>query len=211
MTVTVSQVHLLNVERGEPEAAELWDAITEQQLADWEGEWVPELFKAVQRLRRTGVERRHWPQNRHWNWRKKTETLQGMLASPGFSIVCDGLTQGMMIVDTAMKRCRIDSQKGKHLVYVEFAESAPWNRKELFDPPRYRGVGSILIRAAIALSEDLEFHGRIGLHSLPQANSFYAKTCGMIDLGADPNYENLRYFEMTPEQARAFVKKGDRI
>ena len=41
MTVTVSRVHLLNVERGEPEAAELWDAITEQQLADWEGEWVP--------------------------------------------------------------------------------------------------------------------------------------------------------------------------
>jgi len=119
MTVTVSRVHLLNVERGQPEAAELWDAITEQQLADWEGEWVPELFKALQRLRRTGVERRHWPQNRHWNWRKKTERIQGMLASPGFSIVCEGLTQGMMIVDTAMKRCRIDSQKGKHLVYVE--------------------------------------------------------------------------------------------
>ena len=212
MTVTVSRVHLLNVERGQPEAAELWDAITEQQLADWEGEWVPELFKALQRLRRTGVERRHWPQNRHWDWRRKTEALQGILANPGFSIVCDGLTQGMMIVDTAMKRCRIDSQKGKHLVYVEFAESAPWNRKELFDPPRYRGVGSILIRAAIALSENLEFHGRIGLHSLPQANSFYAKTCGMADLGADPSYENLHYFEMTPERARAFVaKKGDRL
>ncbi|MCY3667519.1 MAG: hypothetical protein OXH81_17790 [Gemmatimonadetes bacterium] len=58
MTVTVSRVHLLNVERGQPEAAELWDAITEQQ----QGEWVPELFKALQRLRRTGVERRHWPQ-----------------------------------------------------------------------------------------------------------------------------------------------------
>ena len=82
MTVTVSRVHLLNVERGQPEAAELWDAITEQQLAAWEGEWVPELFKALQRLRRTGVERRHWPQNRHWNWRKKTERIQGMLASP---------------------------------------------------------------------------------------------------------------------------------
>ena len=212
MTVTVSRVHLLNVERGEPETAELWDAITEQQLADWEGEWVPELFKALQRLRRTGVERRHWPQNRHWDWRRKTEALQGILANPGFSIVCDGLTQGMMIVDTAMKRCRIDSQKGKHLVYVEFAESAPWNRKELFDPPRYRGVGSILIRAAIALSEDLEFHGRIGLHSLPQANSFYAKTCGMTDLGADPSYQNLHYFEMTPERARDFVaRKGDRL
>ena len=210
MTITISRVHLLNVERGEPEEAELWDAITEQQLADWEGEWVPELFKAMQRLRRAGVKRRHWPQSRHWDWRKKTETFQGMLARPGFSVVCDGLTQGMMIVDTAMKRCRIDSQKDKHLVYVDFVENAPWNRKELFDPPRYRGVGSLLIRAAVALSEELEFHGRVGLHSLPQANGFYANACGMTDLGADPHYEgNLRYFEMTPEQARAFITKGE--
>ena len=209
MTVTVSMVHLFNVARGDPEPAELWDAITEQQLADWEGEWVPELFKAVQRLNRAGVERKHWPQSRHWDWRRKIVALQGMLASPGFSIVCDGLTQGMMIVDTVKKRCRIDSQKGQHLVYVEFVETAPWNRVELFDPPRYRGIGSILIRAAVALSEDSEFYGRIGLHSLPQANGFYANTCGMTDLGADPDYKGLRYFEMTPEQARTFVAKGD--
>ena len=209
MTMTISRVYLFNVERGEPEEAELWDEITEHQLADWEGEWMPEQFKVMQRLRRAGVERRHWPQSRHWNWRKKTETLQGMLANPGFSVVCGGLTQGMMLVDTTMKRCRLDGHRDRHLVYVEFVENAPWNRPELFDPPRYRGVGSILIRAAIALSEELEFHGRIGLHSLPQANGFYANTCGMTDLGADPDYEGgLRYFEMTPEQARAFIAKG---
>ena len=195
MTAAVSEVHLFNVERGEPEAAELWDAITQRQLADWEGEWMPELFNTIQRLKRAGVERRHWPQNRHWDWRRKVEALQGMLANPGFSIVCDGLTQGMMIVDTAKHRCRIDGQRGQHLVYVEFVENAPWNRAELFAPPRYRGVGSILVRAAIALSEESEFHGRIGLHSLPQANGFYANTCGMTDLGTDPNREGLRYFE----------------
>ena len=132
-----------------------------------------------------------------------------MLAYPSFSIVCNGLTQGMMIVDTVKKRCRFDTQKGQHLVYVEFIETAPWNRAELFAPPRYRGIGSILIRAAIALSDDSEFHGRIGLHSLPQANGFYATTCGMMDLGADPDYQGLHYFEMTPEQARAFVAKGN--
>ena len=32
----------------------------------------------------------------------------------------------------------------------------------------------------------------------------------MTDLGIDPDYEGLRYFEMTPEQARAFITKGDR-
>ncbi len=208
MIVPVTTVELFNVVRIKPEAAELLHAITEQQLADWEGEWVPELFKAMQRLRRADVERRQWPQSRHWDWRKKAAVLQGMLANPGFSIVCDGLTQGMMIVDTVKHQARIEGQQGKHLVYVMFVENAPWNRAELFDPPRYRGVGSILIRAAVALSEELEFHGRIGLHSLPQANEFYANTCGMTDLGADPEHDSLRYFEMTPEQAQAFIAKG---
>jgi hypothetical protein len=53
-----------------------------------------------------------------------------------------------------------------------------------------------------------EFKGRIGLHSLPQANAFYANTCGMTDLGFDQDYEGLRYFEMTPGQAEAFIAKG---
>ena len=172
MTVAPTEVYLYHVARGEPEAAELWHAITERQLADWEGEWMPELFKAMQRLRRAGVEQRHWPQSRHWNWRKKVAMLRGMLANPGFSIVCDDMTQGMMIVDMVKYRGRINAQNGQHLVYVEFVESAPWNRAELLDPPRYRGVGSILVRAAVTLSEEAKFQGRIGLHSLPQANGF---------------------------------------
>jgi hypothetical protein len=211
MTVTVSPVFLLNVQTGQPEAADLLDAITEKQLTDWEAEWLPELFKAVQRLSRAGVERARWPQSRHWDWRRKTAAFQGMLANPGFSIVCAGLTQGMMLVDTATKRCRLPDQKDKNLVYVSFVENAPWNRKELFDPPRYRGVGTILVRAAVELSKQQEFKGRIGLHSLPQSNGFYANTCGMTDLGADKDYQGLRYFEMTSEQAEAFVAKGGKV
>jgi len=209
MTVTVSPVALFNAERQEFEDAELWDGITEKQLTDWEGEWLPELFKAVQKLKRVGVAREFWPQSRHWDWRKKTQTLQGMLAYPGFSVVCDGLTQGMMIVDLATKRCRIESQKGMPIIYVDYIENAPWNRKELlYDPPKYRGVGSMLITAAIELSKQEEFKGRIGLHSLPQANNFYANTCGMTDLGTDHDCQGLRYFEMTSVQAEAFIKRG---
>jgi hypothetical protein len=210
MTVTVSPVFLLNVAAGAPEAADLLDAITEKQLADWEAEWVPALLEAVQRLHRAGVQRAQWPQSRHWNWRQKAAVLQGLLGAPGFSVVCGGLTQGMMLTDTVTKHCRISSQAGKNLVYVSFVENAPWNRQELFDPPRYRGVGSTLMRAAVELSKEHEFKGRLGLHSLPQANSFYANTCGMTDLGldADPQHTGLRYFEMTPEQAEAFIEKG---
>ena len=104
-----------------------------------------------------------------------------------------------MIVDNTTKRCRLADQAGKNLVYVEFVENAPWNRKELFDPPRYRGIGTLLMRAAIEASRQEGFKGRIGLHSLPQADAFYAKTCGMTDLGADPDphYSPMHYFEMT--------------
>jgi hypothetical protein len=48
MTITVSPIYLLNAVTSEPETAELWDGITEKQLSDWEGEWLPELFKSVQ-------------------------------------------------------------------------------------------------------------------------------------------------------------------
>ena len=137
MTVSISKVHLLNVERGEPEPAELWDAITEQQITDWENGWMPELHSAMNRLRHTGVETVSG---------RKVVTGIGVRRSRQYggcllvqSIVCNGLTQGMMIVDTVSKRSRI--QRNQHLVYVEYV-NAPWNRGELFDQPRYRGVGN---------------------------------------------------------------------
>ena len=210
MTHEISRVYLRNAATGAAEEAELWDAITEKQLADWEAEWIPELFKALQRLHRSGVERRFWPQSRHWNWRNKMKAIEGLLSQQGFAIVCEGMTQGMMIVNVT-KRARLDRQKDQHLVYIDYLENAPWNRKELlYDPPRYRGIGTLLIRAAIEYSRLEGFKGRIGLHSLPQSNSFYANVCGMTDLRTDPAYQNLRYFEMTSEQAEAFIAKGNR-
>lgn len=47
MSVTVSRAYLYDNEQGEMVEAEVWDAITETRLADWEGEWLPELFKAM--------------------------------------------------------------------------------------------------------------------------------------------------------------------
>ena len=116
----------------------------------------------------------------------------------------------MMIVNV-MKRCRLPQQANKHLAYVEYLEAAPWNRRSVTDKPRYRGVGTILMAAAIQLSIDDGNHGRIGLHALPQADTFYRDVCGMIDLGPDALYSPhhpLRYFEMTPTQAALMIKGG---
>jgi hypothetical protein len=58
---TKSPILLLDVAQDSAVPAELWDAITDSQLADWEGEWLPGLFEALQRLRQAGVDRRFWP------------------------------------------------------------------------------------------------------------------------------------------------------
>ncbi|WP_375204059.1 GNAT family N-acetyltransferase [Hyphococcus sp.] len=206
---TVSPIALTHVESRELADAELWDAITEKNLADWEAKWTPELLRLLEALYDKGVERRLWPQSRHWDWRQKTQAIEKRLDQQCFAIVCDGMTQAMMITELT-KRARLKGQENDHLVYVDFVEAAPWNRREILgEPPRYSGCGSILIRAAIEYSKLEGFKGRIGLHSLPQANDFYANKVGMTDMGQDPDYQNLRYFEMTPEQAEAFIKEGD--
>lgn len=204
MSVTISPIYLLDVGSNAPVEAELRDAIEEQQLVDWEALWMPSLFEALRRLRDEGVPRDKWPQSRHWNWRDKLQAMAGLASLKTFSIVCGGETQGLMAANLDCATSRLITKAP--LAYVEYLESAPWNRPELFGRPRYRGVGMLLIRAAIALSEEEEFKGRIGLHSLPQADRFYREKCGMTDLGEDNGYQNLRYFEMTPEQAQAFVK-----
>lgn len=208
MTEASLPIALWNVERQSLEDAELHFAISNVQLDDWQTKWIPALIRSVMRVQTTAIVRPQWPQSHRWDWRAKAEALKGMLAYRGFSIVCAGVTQGMMIVDTTTKRGRLDEQQGKNLVYVNFVENAPWNRKELVDVPRYRGVGSILIGAAMALSKEEEFKGRIGLHSLPQANGFYANHCGMTDLGPDPAYLGMRYFETLPQQADEFLARG---
>ena len=87
-----------------------------------------------------------------------------------------------------------------------FMVAAPWNCSSIVADPQFSLVGSVLIAAAIHLSLAEEFSGRIGLHSLPKANPWYARECGMTDLGPDPTLQNLRYFEMTAEQAAEFLK-----
>lgn len=204
----VSPVYLLDVAAGEAVEAELRDAIEEAQLADWEALWRPALDAAIQRIHAAGVSRQQWPQSRHWDWRLKLRAIGRLLAHRTFCIVCRGETQGLMAVDVTTKKAWLGPQRGQALVYVEFLETAPWNRRLLYEPPRFGGVGKLLMGAAIELSREEEFKGRVGLHSLPQADDFYRNSCGMTDLGPDAAHHNLRYFEMTPEQAEAFIQKG---
>jgi hypothetical protein len=198
--VTAHPILLLDKRTGKFVPAELVETINEGHLASVEKEWMPVLLR---RLRELVDQRQPLPENRHWVWREKVARIQGLLAYRTFAIVCEGQTQGLMQINTAVTS-RLPGQVGKQLAYVDYLETAPWNRATIVEQPRFGLVGSVLIRAAIEVSLEEEFHGRIGLHSLPQSEAFYAKSCGMTDLGIDGTYENLRYFEMTPDQAVSF-------
>lgn len=202
MSRDLSKVWLVDNQTGMAVEAVLHDGITEAHLTDIEESWMPALRDGLHRLRVAGRTR---PQSSHWRWREKVEHLRGLLAYRGFAIEHGGHTQGLMLVKTT-EACRLSSQRGKPLVYVDYLETAPWNQRELVEKPRFGGIGSVMLAAAVALSREEGFAGRIGLHSLPQSVKFYEK-CGMTRLEADLAKQGLPYFEMVPEQAAAFLEK----
>jgi hypothetical protein len=145
------------------------------------------------------------PEHAHWDWTRKYQlTIDYSLTYRMHGIECGEQIQGLMLTASG-KDCKIVSQKGKNLVYVDFLSAAPWNSQASTKNPKYKLVGKVLLQAAIAMSEEEGFKGRIGLHSLPQAETFYLNI-GMTDCGIDLGYEKLRYFEMTPQQAAAFIQ-----
>lgn len=139
----------------------------------------------------------------HWDWSRKARTVQGLSNYRFSGVDASGEMQGLVLWDEIFSKAKHPTQLGKDLLYLSFVATAPWNDRNKTDAPRYVGVGSLLILAAIEKSVELEYRGRVGLHALPQADGFYRR-CGFTDLGPDLSHDSLRYFEFTPEQAAAF-------
>src|SRR3954447_447009 len=146
MSDKVSSVLLLDKKKAAVVEARLLDGISEEQLRDVENHWQPALSRGLQRLKAAGNRPQELPQSHHWNWRKKVEFFRSLLAYRGFAIECEGLTQGLMLVSTA-EACRLPSQRGKPLVYVDYLETAPWNQRELVEQPRFGGIGTVMLAA----------------------------------------------------------------
>ena len=184
--------------------ATLYDELDTDEVLQAALSWKPLIEARTQELIADGTLRALWPQHIHWNWEVKASAVAGLLAYQIMGIEAEGAMQGLMLVATAGKVCHISSQAGRPLVYVHFLATAPWNDPVFVNQPRFGLVGKVFLAGAIQLSRDNGFRGRVGLHSLPQAESFYY-SCGMTDLDIDPAVENLHYFEMTPVQSQAFL------
>lgn len=187
---------------GQPFSAGLIEGVTLSEMQTADQQWIPFLTQAVTDALARGVPRYDLPEHKHWEWERKARAMtQGSMA---FAIQADAEMQALMIVRTD-RVCRIPSQTGEPLAYVDYLAAAPWNLPGLVVTPRFTRCGITLIDAAIRYSARLGFAGRIGLHALNGAEGFYRDKIRMRDLGIDVAYEDLRYFEMTESDTTAFL------
>lgn len=156
--------------------------------------WGTERARLAEELRAHG----EMLQSSHWRWTWKAERPPHWHCL--VTVECEGQVQGVMAVENLLRPSRI--VPGAWVLYVDFLEVAPWNYRVPSNRatpavrlPRFAGVGTVLIGEALRISVGRSASGRIGLHSLPQAEEFYVGRCGMNGCGPDPDYYDLVYFE----------------
>lgn len=169
-------------------------------LDDAEASWAPARDALTEKRQDLGLAR---PEHAHWDWRTKADTVEaGQHVLVGIEL--EGIIQGLMAVLQHPRSARLGDRP---LVYIDYLESAPWNIKgSAHNGPRFLGVGTVLIAEAVRISIDLGCDGRVGLHSLPQAEEFYEKRCKMTRVGADPGYYDLAYFEYPDDRGIRFLE-----
>lgn len=184
------RVELLNRTTGEFEPADVYQELDDKNIRDFEQLWKPLLADPAP--------------DSHWDWVRKARAAASMMAYETYAVECDGITQGLMLVNMAVF-ARLGGQSGRDLVYVELLASAPWNRPDYSEGAKYKGVGRVLISSAICLSIDQGFGGRVGLHALATSETWYRDELGFTDWGYDAVKE-MHYFEITDAQAQELLK-----
>ncbi|MFE4105985.1 GNAT family N-acetyltransferase [Almyronema epifaneia] len=131
-------------------------------------------------------------EDKFWDWVVKKRISLSSDNFESYAIEYKGVAQGLLAIETQWHRSWVTPRQ--QLVYVEAIASAPWNRTRIQQPPTFRGVGTLLLNFARRRSLQLGYGGRLGLHSLDSAQSFYdAKN--MMEFGPDPEKDGLVYFE----------------
>jgi hypothetical protein len=208
-------VQILDLSSGAFVDAELFDEVTLDHFVETQRDWRPMVVDATKSMIKRGVDPKNQPRHWHWNWEIKVPQLQQFGLS-FYGIEYAGQLQGLMKIDLAKHAARITTQAGEGLAYIDYLEVAPWNLREitseLGQKQRFGVVGFNLYAAAVLLSQQAGFEGRVGLHSLPhpKTEQFYQKTCRMMPLERDPKKEDLLYFETTPELAELFLTEAKR-
>jgi hypothetical protein len=179
-------------------AAEVYREFPSAELDEIESSWSIARERAEAERRAAGLTP---VEHAHWDWRNKVDSVEAghhMLVA----VERHGEVQEIIAV---LREPRHSQHTNEPIVYVDYLESAPWNLKGFSAQPRFLGIGTVLIAEAVRLSLEAGFGGRVGLHSLPQAEEFYRTRCRMTEFGADPYYFDLVYFEYIGQQATEWL------
>jgi hypothetical protein len=197
-------VVLQNRRSKEFEEAHLYRELDQKNFDDFEQLWRPMLEARRAEFESWEAAAEGDAHESHWKWAEKAVDAATSMADETYAIECAGETQGLLLV-TSAAFAQLETQRGREIVYIELIATAPWNRPRLVKKEaRYKGVGRVLVAEAINLSYQLEFNGRLGLHSLPQSQSWYRDVAKFTDLGYDDD-KLMQYFEVTEAQAAAFL------
>lgn len=189
------QVSIFNVARGVKVRAQLVRLTREQAAKQIDGTWwAIDVSKTM----------RSEEDDHHWVWRKLIGEIRLNLAWDVYAIQSEGGN-----VEGAMT-FRIDAisqlEPMQGVVYVERLATAPRNRPWLVDPPEYRGIGSILLLAAVRESYSLGLRGRVWLRSLPseRTREFY-RNRGFQEIFTDE--DGMIDFELPSNKAEQWLRQ----
>ena len=162
-------------------------SLTSKHIEDFVMRWRPPLEEASQ-------------EDKYWDWHFKQRLSETRDNHETYAVECEGVTQGLMALETQQHRSVL--APGEPLVYVARLSAAPWNRRQVQDPPIFKRVGTLLLRFSRIRSLALGYKGRVGLHALPNAEGFYERrNMTRFDFSADvyvDDDEPLAYFECPP-------------
>ena len=204
MKQSLGEFPLLNRHTNQEEWATLYRPMDERNVQDFEQRWRPLMEERLATVSsQTEVQAANL-QDIHWRWREKHQSRANRFDWDSFAVECDGVTQGLMFIRT-FGFARIESQRDRDLIYIDLVSAAPWNRPGFTETPKYKGVGPLLLGAAVSYSINEGMQGRLALHALPQSETWYQMQ-GMTDLGSDHAHpESLTYFEFAAKDAQDYV------
>ena len=140
----------------------------------------------------------------HWLWRKLVGARRSDKAWEALAVQnMRGAVEGAMLH-------RIDAKSqletGEGVVFIDRLATAPRNRPWLVESPEYRGVGSVLLLAAVRQSYSLGLGGRVWLTSLPNERTrMYYKRRGFVPIFTDE--EGMIDFELPARKAQAWLQE----
>lgn len=220
MAIIMESFEIESPEYGRPFKIDLVDGLDDVHIESIEKRWDPALQRQYNlailsyfQLPPASLTPDKWneilgafgAQDAHWRWRTKCTVAPGSNRKI-FALLNIGEVEAAMLLHFG-RQSRVAGQP-LPIVYVDYVAVAPWNRKEIQNPQRFRHLGTVLLGTAVAVSSSMGFEGRCGLHSLPQSEGFYRRI-GMADFDIDLAYSSLRYFEFDTRAARLFADKGD--